>query len=346
MQLKTLAVVLLIVFFGLTSRFFTFQNSHPDSDELFELRNMQSIKPVAILSNKTFYGDHTSFPGEYLIHYLPMVALNLFNNPAKIDIEGGKLQGLTKTSFWILAIPKILIMLLSIVLFYILSASYLKTTLGFVIAFSLFMFNGHMIYHAFSLRPYGILPELAIINLFLAMHTSKKEYFFILQGCVIFFTCIYHAYGILIALLPILYFRRERYRDLLWFILPAIAVWVYYASYSTFGLAPNKVQSVVDTFQFIKKENFLPGIVDAFFGTSILTAAIIPLVLIGLNYIKKTHIYFFMTFILLPLALIIAVDIKTQYWIHPRQFIWIIPAFALWCGMLTERIFKNEAQTF
>lgn len=333
---KILIFVILIVWFGLSSRFFTFQNLHPDSDEMFELRNMQNLKPQDVLKQNTFYGDHTSFPGEYLIHYLPMKALNLFEKKAKIDIEHQHVEGINKMGFWILAIPKILITLLSIVLFYILCTNFLNTPIGYITAFSLFMLNTHLIYHAFSLRPYGILPELAIINLYLAGQENKKPWFYALHLFTIFFTCIYHAYGPLIAVLPVLMYRTKRYSDMILPICAILGVWIYYAAYNTFGMTPNKVQSVVNAFQFITKENFLGGIVDSIFEGSLIILATTPFILWGLTKIAKPQMIWLGVMILLPLTLIILVDIKTSYWIHPRQYIWLVPAIALWCGSLVE----------
>lgn len=335
-KFKILILISVICFFGITSRLFTFQSSHPDSDELFELSKMQYIKPADIFKNSTFYGDHTSFPGEYLVHYLPMKALGLFKKPAEIDIQGGKIAGITKTGFWILAIPKIIITLLSFVLFYFLCGRYVKTPFGYAVAFALLLFNSHLIYHAFSLRPYGILTELAIINLFLASKDAKKPWFSGLHGAVVLFTCVYHAYGPLIAFLPILANRRARGREFNWFVLAAIFAWVYYATYNTFGMAPNKVQSVVNTFQFITKENFLNGVVDSIFTGSLITVATLPFVLLGLPAMSRRQLAFLLLFIVLPMLAIMLVDIKTQYWIHPRQYLWCMPAIALWAGMVVE----------
>lgn len=346
-RIKALIIVCIIVVFGMTARAFTFQNSHPDGDELFELKKMQMLSLPDVLKQDTFYGDHTSYPGEFLMHYLPMKALGLFEKPAQIDIEHGKLSGISKNGFWVLAIPKILLTVLSVVLFYLICIQMLNTTLAITIAFVLFMFNGHLIYHAFSLRPYGILPELAIINLFFASragwgnwHTSLHRWTY---ATVIFFTCIYHAYGPLIAFLPLWFFRKTRPAEVLWACLAGTCMWIYYAAYNHMGMTPNKVQSVVDSFQFIHKESFLTSIADSIFGGNVLTLAIVPFVLIGLQYLDKRLLVFGILMIVLPMALIMAIDIKTQYWIHPRQWTWVIPAIALWCGMITEASFKERA---
>lgn len=347
MGLRKFLIIGAIIICGLWARAWTFQLAHPDTDELFELQNMQSIMPAAVLKNNIMYGDHTSFPGEYLVHFYPMQALNLFSTHAVIDIANHKLQGISKAGFWLLAAPKIVLTLLSVWLFYLICAESLKTLLGFIVAFSLLMFNGDMIYHAFSLRPYGILPELAIFNLYLASRENKERWFYIVHGAALFFTCIYHAYGPMIAGLPLLFFPRERFKSMLWFVVPSLFAWTYYASYSTFGLVPNAVQSKYDPFYIIPAPELSNVLAARIFGSNVFTAATVVPVIIGLGFIGKWPWKFLGVLILLPMALIMLVDIKTSYIIHFRQMTWIMPAIALWCAIVTESSFggRNEEKT-
>ena len=334
--MKKIIVIALICLFGFTSRLFVFQSQHPDTDELFELRNMQRLTPTDVLKRTTFYGDHTSFPGEYLIHLAPMAALNMFNKPADLSYEDGTI-GVKKHEFWILSMPKIIISLTAFYLFWLMCGNFLSTTLGFIVAFLMISLNATLIYHSFSLRPYGILPELAIINLYLSSRKNNEKNFSLFHGTIILFTCIYHAYGILIAFLPLIFFKPQRHENIILVNVAAVIMWVYYASYNTFGVTPNHVQSVVDPFQFITKENFLNGIIDALFSGSLLTVASLTLVMIGAARADHSEILFLLILVLLPLTLIILVDIKTSYWIHPRQFCWIIPALAIWCGKMADK---------
>ncbi len=343
-RIKILIFVGLIVAFGLSARLFTFQSAHPDSDEMFELQHLQKNKPADILKQNTFYGDHTSFPGEYLIEYPSLLALNLFEKPAIIDIANKKIEGLNKTSFWVLAIPKIALFLFSIFLFYRVCEGVFQTSLGWIVAFSILLFNNHAIYHAFSLRPYGILTELAIINLWFCGSFNSERWFRITHGIVIFVTCIYHAYGPLIALLPLLgYWHMKKFssNEVIAGCVLGLSGWIWYAAYNTFGMHPNGVQSIVDTFQFITKADFLNKILESFFG-GVIVLSCLPFVLWGITKITGLQLRWFLVMILLPLTLIILVDIKTQYWIHPRQYIWLLPALALWCGALAERAARND----
>lgn len=348
----------LICIFGLSARFFVFQSQHPDTDELFELRNMQALKPTAMLMRTTFYGDHTSYPGEYLIHYIPMRVLGMFDKPADLSYEDGTI-GLNKKQFWILAIPKIIISLGSFYLLWLLCGVFLTTTFGYAIVFIMVMMNTHLTYHAFSLRPYGILPELAIINLYLCTRDTSGLRLSMLHGVVIFLTCIYHAYGPLIAILPVMVMelcsdlvqqkvgfsyqvnsaneKPKRSENVIVFIFVSILVWAYYASHNSFGITPNNHQSIVDSFQFITKENFLNGMLDSLFTGSVLTVACLPFVLSGMRDAEQVDIIFLILMILLPITLIVLVDIQTKYWIHPRQWCWIVPALAMWCGRMAEK---------
>ncbi len=297
-----------------------------------------------MLKRTSLYGDHTSFPGEFIIHYVPMLAMGLRFHPATLDYEHQNIQGIDKKGFWIIAIPKILLTILSLYLFYLLCKEFLVTNFGIFVAFSIFFFNQYLVYAAFSLRPYGILPELFIINIYMASRKDKTLWFDIGHGTVIFLTCINHAYGPLMSFLPILYFKKPRCLEFYPLILVALIAWVYYASYSNFGMNPNTIQSVLDPFKYIKQENLFEFIFQSLFCTSVITTAILPFILMK-SFDPNTGLLgkkwgFLITLVLIPLIAIILIDLKTHYIIHPRQYVWILPALGLWCGMLIEKGLK------
>lgn len=338
-KMQRLILVLVMIFIGLWARAFTFQNQHPDTDELFELRNMQGLKAESVINNKTFYGDLTSFPGEFLIHAPMMAAIGMFTHPRQLAYETGKID-VSKKEFWVLAIPKIVLSLLSLWVFWLLCREFLITTFGAFVAFSMILFNQYLIYAAFSLRPYGVLPELFIFNLYLASRENKSFWFSIFHGYVVFLTCINHAYGPMMALLPVLYFRKQRGHEFYFLCGLSLAAWAYYASYSNFGIHPNSVQSVLSPFLYIKQENLFEFILQSLFCTSVITTATAPFVLMRAFRDGDSKWWFLITMVLIPLAAIVLIDIKTHYIIHPRQYVWIIPALGLWCGMLTEKGLK------
>ncbi|MEK7111736.1 MAG: hypothetical protein AAB875_00250, partial [Patescibacteria group bacterium] len=72
--------------------------------------------------------------------------------------------------------------------------------------------------------------------------------------------------------------------------------------------------------------------------------ALVPL--LALAMIKGLIDWKFLAWlVIVPIALICLVDIKTHYWIHARQYIWVIPFFAIFCGKIVDKIkggFLNE----
>lgn len=330
MRLKLIVLVIFIL--GFSSRIISFHTTHPNIDELFELKSLQDRRVVDIQSNKVFYGDHTSFPGEYILHWIPLKAMGLFGKPALIEIKGNsaKVDGIDKKGFWLLAIPKILMSLFGFWLLWLLCLRLKVGEFGIILCFIVYSFNSLLISHACELRPYGILPELALLNLWLA--TRKESWW---QVGVIIFTCIYHAYGILIAFLPLILFPRP---FKFWLkCLPALIIWGFYASYNSFGIHANSVQAVVDPFQFMKFNGLLGNVFLQLFGGAILLLTVLPFIIRGFMYMTSDHLVWFSWMIFVPLVLIILVDIKTQYWIHPRQFVWIVPYLALWVGMIADQ---------
>jgi hypothetical protein len=339
-SLKITIIILTIAMIGLYSRAMIFHKYHPDKDELFELQSLQTKKIADTLKKDQFYGDHTSFPGEFILHYPFLKFLGFLDNPIHIDVAKGNV-GTNKKSFWIIAIPKITLTALSFYLFYLLCRP--MKELGGIIAFIIFSLNSHLIYGAFSLRPYGMLPELAIFNIYMCnqLFTRKDPAFYLAHSALIFFTCIYHAYGPLISFMPIILFivnnRNNKVPVYLFIFLPlSLIAWAYYASYNSFGLTPNAIQSQVDTFQFIKKEDIFNGILGALFSGSFIMITTLPFVLAGILNIKRDTFLNLFILVIFPILLICLMDVKTNYWIHPRQFTWVIPAMALWCGTIAE----------
>jgi hypothetical protein len=213
----------------------------------------------------------------------------------------------------------------------------LVTNFGVFVAFSIFLFNQYLIYGAFSLRPYGVLPELFIINLYLSSRENRTLWFALLHGYVIFLTCINHAYGPMMAFLPWIYFSKQRSLEFYFLCVLSLAAWAYYASYNTFGMAPNAVQSIIDPFLYFKKQDLFEDVLKSIFCTSIITTAILPFVLLRGFFGETKNWWFLILLVLVPLTAIILIDIKTHYIIHPRQYVWILPAVGLWCGIICEK---------
>lgn len=116
------------------------------TDELWQLA--QTVGPFKPIWHRINVTDFTSFPGAYLLNY-PFV--NIF--------------GIGK---WEVNIPNYFIAFLSFYFLYLLCQKYLKTFLGFFIAFLLLCFNGNLIFHSFELRPYAVLPTLSLGSFYFA----------------------------------------------------------------------------------------------------------------------------------------------------------------------------------
>ncbi len=350
-NLKTITIVFLIISTGIFIRFNNYHKIHPSMDEHFELNFLNKNTLSDIFKRDTMYGDHTSFPGEQLVHYLPMKMMGLFDKQyhgerVKIPYDGWK-----KNDYLRLVSPKIILYLIGIVIFIKLTLLYTTSRTGLIVSILLYTFNHQLIYHAFELRPYGVLPELAVFNLWFAHRWIKGSdygnkdpslFYTIFYFLLVFFTCIYHAYGILIALLPLCYcvyrkgiLRPMRALRLSTVVILSIMAWCYYASYSTFGITANTIQKVDDPFRFMPAGT-LP-IVSNLFGNQILMLIVLPFMAFSLFKKHPPSYYVFLfLMIIFPLIAIIAVDIKTSYWILPRQWVWVMPYFALFCGMSVD----------
>jgi 4-amino-4-deoxy-L-arabinose transferase-like glycosyltransferase len=322
-----------------------------DGDEVFQHRYMDgTFKPFWMPIYN--YGDHSGFPGQYLINY-PFV----------------KIFGLSK---WGLAIPQIAATIIGFYLLYKICQRYYQSSLGYVVAFAVTGCNQMLIYHSFQFRPYAILPTLALASFYFAdkvvrdygQLTGKTKFLIVLFYA---YVGIFHAYGIMIFALPMCYqlllHRKESYGKLLlsppvrFFALVSLLVfviWCWYASVNNFGLNPAHdrkyatttiPQAIHDTFQYIPnpQENFI-GFLKGIFGNLVGYKLFYPLMLaIPLSLClpvkeKLPQLAFFLTLVILPLLLILNVDIINHMWFLQRQFVWIMPLFALLLGWQWDSI--------
>lgn len=333
-------LVLVIFFIGLWLRFGCYQTKHPDQDELFELSSITGKPFKTVFDNKAFYGDHTSFPGEYLIYALP---LRLLGKTPTIDVGRMTVDGVGRDYFIKLASVKIILFVVSFWLLYAVCFSMIGVGgvsggWGVILAMAIYGFNFQLVYHAFELRPYSVLPVLAILNFWLATRRGGL-WVDVCHGFVILFTCIYHAYGPMIAFLPLFSMRLERNVRILFIVPFALVAWVYYASYNTFGMVPNVVQSQVDTFQYFPKVKFFENLLLNLSGGSLIFYALITL--LGFSLVRgfsSDDLFFLGLMVALPILLIFLIDLKTHYWFHSRQFVWVIPFFALFCGRQVSKL--------
>ena len=216
----------LISLVGMILRFMRLEERPLWNDELYQIG--MCVGPLKRFWLHDFYGDFSCFPGEYIITY-PF--LQYFGEDK-----------------WGVMIPHILFTFVGFYLLYLLCQRYFKTTLGFVITFALVAFNENLIYHNFELRPYSVLPTLAIGGLFFS-HLLFSEFSRLtkgmqfLIGAFYLFMVIYHVYGLICLTFIFVFEFLARYKDpaaemkkesfqkyffSLYFIFGAL--WVWYAS--------------------------------------------------------------------------------------------------------------------
>jgi len=182
--------------------------------------------------------------------------------------------------------------------------------------------------------PYSVLPELAIFNLLLARYRNKNILIWSLYSILFIFTCTYHAYGILISLLPFMYWQfKDRQLDwkMVFVVLTGGCIWTYYASYNSFGWTPNGVQTQSNAFQYMPKSGFFNNVFKQLTGGGLIMYALCPVLLFRLFNLSREDWLYLTLLILVPLSLIFLVSLKTNAWILPRYFIWVIPWFAIFC---------------
>ena len=327
MKVLTCVLVGIILISGAFVRIDQYRKNMISQDGLLELKHLQNKKLSSVLRNDNFYGDHTSFPGEFILHYVPIKLLGWFDNRIHIDVGGRKITGIEKHDITFLAIPKIILSIAGITLFVLMAKN---LSHGVIVALLMYSFNAHLIYHFLDVRPYAVLPEFAIISLYLASKPRKK--LTALHAVFIVFVSLYHAYGPLIAILPILcqkFVDKDTKIPYIPIIIGLLG-WAYYASYSTFGMVPNETQTIVSPFESMPRANLVYVIVATLFGNQLLMMCVLPFVFVKLS--DRKFFGEFVILVVLPILLICLVDIKTNYRIHGRQFVWVMPWFALLCG--------------
>ena len=316
-------------------------------DEIYQFTSMKgAFKPF--WQHHT-YGDHTAFPGEYLLHY-PFV----------------QIFGMNK---WALAIPHMLFMAWGFWLLYALCRIWGMGVAGVIAAFVVYVFNGNLIFHALEFRPYAVLPVLAMASLYFSeriLSGAFKEWRgwqTAFWGILFVFGMGYHAYGFLIMGLPFLYafldrkffrggLRIELSGGIGFFlglvILLGGVIWVWYASFSNMGLSSNMIeQARPDVFEFIENPLVAPHLfMGRTFANLVRSIPGYVLVLLAIGSFlgacqeKGRRAFFFIGMVLLPIMLIFAVDLLNHYWFLHRQFVWVMPFMALWIGWCLDEFSK------
>ncbi len=256
---------------------------------------------------------------------------------------------------WGLAIPHIIATFVGFYLLYLLCRKYLQRTFSCVIVFLIICLNQELIFHSFEIRTYAVLPTLAVGS-FCLMHklfiqeTPMRRSIFLWIQIFFIFTIWWHLYGIFMIIFPWLYFAgatlssdglRVVLKKTTRALAPALLVALPLCLFSIFGEKQRMVFTYM--FQFIPNplENIV-GFLKAIFGNLVgdkrlyvlllgpVLAALLP------HPDRYKQIGFFLCLVVLPITLLLAIDAHSQYWFVQRQFVWVIPYFALYVGWCWE----------
>lgn len=336
-------IAFFFTFLGLYIRYSKLASRVLWCDELYQLSNtMGSFKPVWQRFNS---GELTCFPGDYLLKY---TFVRFFGS-----------------NKWLINIPHYFAALFGFYFLYLTCQKHLKTVWGFGIAFLIFCFNGNLIFHSFEFRSYAVLPTLSLASFYFAeiivsewrqLSTLKK----ILIGVFFIFVIIYHAYGIMIAGLCLLYFvileankrsYKEVIKDMVPFLLSVgllgLLLFFWYASgtivnrkfcqganINTFDFCPNPLN---DFTHFVRRV-FANLMGHKKYGQKHLALGIWISFLIP-HKDRFKQMGFFLLMIILPIQLILTSDLHSRYWFVDRQFIWVMPLYAFFLGWCWDTIF-------
>lgn len=300
-------------------------------DEVYSLQFMQgAFKPFW---QRLYYSDLTYFPGEYIINW-PFVFL-------------------FKTNKWGIAIPHILFAFLSFYFLYRICKRYLHSIFAWVTTFALVAVHRDLIFHSFELRPYAVLPTLALAAFYYSEQIVSNRYYLSLTrkaliGFIFIFIIIYHTYGIIILLCSFAYvllresgkraFKeaiKHSYRFITVIILLGVPLFLWFSIGN-----PHLITGVGrKIFEFIPDPSvnffgFIKTVLCCLTGNKILYFLAISLLFPFIFPFRERlqQIGFLLIMIVFPLVLILFSDILVRYWFVQRQFAWIMPLFAFFIG--------------
>lgn len=254
---------------------------------------------------------------------------------------------------WGLAIPHIVATILGFYILYLLCQRYFKSIWGYLVTFGIVCFNATLIYHATEIRVYAVLPTLALASLYISLLLveqnsrlpPKKK---MAIGCFFVMLIWFHVYGIGIFAVSILYSTlaarcNNNFKTIVKYVLKfclvifciTMPLWLL----SVFGKHYQYSGQQLNMFQFIPNPlldstGFLKGIIGNLVGYKkfyiLAIALVFPFIF---SYEKRLQqIGFLLVLVCLPLILIFLSDLKSGYWFVQRQFVWVIPYFALFLG--------------
>lgn len=346
LQNKTfiLTGVLILTIIGLYLRFERRMIYPLIQDELYVVAALTRYDSFATLLNKLPRQEFSSYiSGDYYLLY-PFV----------------KLLGDNK---WCIAIPHIIATLLCFYFLYKVCQLHLKNAIGFFVAFAIVSFNSTLIEHSFEIRYYAVLQTLGLATYYYSYLLAYRPrplstLKLIAMGLFFCLAILFHPYNIIVVSTHIAFFlaihiHDKSFMNILRKITPFFApiflitipilyivlfVWPHITSEiwgnNTFQFIPNPMDNPI---------GFLKGIFCNLIGYKPFYAIIAGLIL-SLSFShqdRDKQIWFFLLLIILPIGLLFSLDLKYGYWFIQRQFIWVIPLFAVLLAWSWESLIRH-----
>lgn len=269
-----------------------------------------------------------------------------------------KLFGYNK---WGLVIPHLISTIIGFYLLYLICKRYFKSIWTYLITFIIVCFNATLIFHATEIRPYAVLPTLALAAFYLLDRLAELD--FRISGSKRFWASAFfilliwfHAYGLLMFGCFLLYQLLIKYRkgggltylkNAFFLFLPVFLITMPLWLVSVFG--PHSIPASYNqpTFEYIPSPlkdtiGFLKGIFCNIMGNKKLYFLFI---LAGIPFIfsypeRRKQLFFLLINVFLPIGLIFTADYLSRYSFIQRQFIWIMPLFAFFLGWAWDAFYR------
>ena len=261
---------------------------------------------------------------------------------------------------WGLAIPHIIATILGFYILYLICKRYFKSIWAYLITFIIVCFNNTLIFHATEIRPYAVLPTLALATFYLIQRMGdldfkldiyKRIWAIVLLTIVIWF----HVYGLGMFLTSLLFVLLSKIKEpnfksclknALYFSAILLGITMPLWLYSVFG--PHCIPATFrqPTFEYIPSPasnliGFLKGIFCNLIGDKrlyiLFAGIVVPFVFSYKERVKQ--LLFLFVVIFFPLTLIFISDFVSKYSFIQRQFVWLMPLFAFFLGWTWESFF-------
>jgi 4-amino-4-deoxy-L-arabinose transferase-like glycosyltransferase len=261
---------------------------------------------------------------------------------------------------WGLAIPHIISTIIGFYLLYLICRHYLKTTLGFIITFLVVCFNDTMIIHATEIRPYAVLPTLCLASFYVLLRIIRSPAPTRINAqwpaiFILLVTTLFHVYGLMMILLPwafllLTHRKTPHFKDAFFqtsrimLIVLGISLPVY--AFSMLGPHVLWHNQGYQTNQYVPYPwedlgAFLKNVFGNLVGSKkfyiLLPGLAIPLFLSFKD--RGAQVLLLIIMVIVPIVLLFGMDLKQNYFFVQRQFIWVMPFFALLLGWVWESLF-------